>query len=81
MIRNKRKKVMVTTPHSTIFRYFRRFIHMAGLIFGTHFRITAWMESHGKGIGVIVEILSDTFEGKTTGTPTSLAAFNKDQCS
>ena len=90
---------------------------MAGSTFGTHFKITTWGESHGKGIGVVVdgcpaglpldeadiqkflnrrkpgqskfstqrneadavEILSGTFEGKTTGTPISLAVYNKDQ--
>lgn len=90
---------------------------MAGSSFGTHFKITTWGESHGKGIGVIVdgcpaglplceadiqkyldrrkpgqskfstprkendsvEILSGTFEGKTTGTPISLIVFNENQ--
>ena len=90
---------------------------MAGATFGNHFKITTWGESHGKGIGVVVdgcpaglpldkadiqkfldrrkpgqskfstqrqeadavEILSGTFEGRTTGTPISLVVFNKDQ--
>lgn len=90
---------------------------MAGSTYGTIFKITTWGESHGKGIGVVVdgcpaglalneddiqsyldrrkpgqsryttqrseddavEILSGTFEGKTTGTPVSLAVYNKDQ--
>lgn len=90
---------------------------MPGSSFGTLFRITTWGESHGKGIGVVVdgcpaglalseadiqpfldrrrpgknryttarneadqvEILSGTFEGKTTGTPISMIVFNKDQ--
>ena len=90
---------------------------MAGSTFGNHFKITTWGESHGKGIGVVVdgcpaglpldkadiqkfldrrkpgqskfstqrqeadavEILSGTFEGRTTGTPISLVVFNKDQ--
>jgi len=90
---------------------------MSGSTIGTIFRVTNWGESHGKGIGVVidgcpslielnetdiqkeldrrkpgqsvlttqraeedkVEILSGTFEGKTTGTPISLAIFNKDQ--
>lgn len=90
---------------------------MAGSTYGTIFKITTWGESHGKGIGVVidgcpaglplseediqvyldrrkpgqnkyttkraegdrVEILSGTFEGKTTGTPISLIVFNEDQ--
>ncbi len=90
---------------------------MAGSTFGTIFRITTWGESHGKGIGVVVdgcpagiplteadiqpyndrrrpnagkmstkrkepdtvEILSGTFEGKTTGTPISILIRNTDQ--
>ena len=90
---------------------------MAGSTFGTIFKITTWGESHGTGIGVVidgcpaglplcgedirkfldrrkpgqsgystsrkeddaVEILSGIFEGRTTGTPVSLAVFNKDQ--
>ena len=28
---------------------------MAGSTFGTHFRITTWGESHGTGIGVVVD--------------------------
>ncbi|MGN0415098.1 MAG: chorismate synthase [Agathobacter sp.] len=90
---------------------------MAGSSFGNIFRITTWGESHGKGIGVVVdgcpaglplseediqsfldrrkpgqskfttqrseadavEILSGTFEGKTTGTPISMVVWNTDQ--
>ena len=90
---------------------------MAGSTFGNQFKITTWGESHGKGIGVVidgcpagiplseediqpflnrrkpgqnryttkraesdlVEILSGTFEGKTTGTPISLLVWNQDQ--
>lgn len=90
---------------------------MAGSTFGNIFKITTWGESHGKGIGVVidgcpaglelcendiqiylnrrkpgqgkyttprnesdtVQILSGIFEGKTTGTPISLAIFNQDQ--
>lgn len=90
---------------------------MAGSTFGNIFRITTWGESHGKGVGVVVdgcpaglpleesdiqkyldrrkpgqsryttprkeedtvEILSGVFEGKTTGTPISLAVYNKTQ--
>ena len=90
---------------------------MAGSSFGILFRMTTWGETHGKGVGVVVdgcpaglslceediqkylnrrkpgqskyttkrkeddkvEILSGVFEGKTTGTPISMAVFNKDQ--
>ncbi len=90
---------------------------MAGSSFGNIFKITTWGESHGKGVGVvvdgvpagltldetdiqkyldrrkpgqskfstprkeddIVEILSGTFEGKTTGTPISLVVYNRNQ--
>lgn len=90
---------------------------MAGSTFGNIFRITTWGESHGKGIGVVVdgcpagltlneeivqqylnrrkpgqtkystprkeddliEFLSGTFEGKTTGTPLSMVLYNKTQ--
>lgn len=90
---------------------------MAGSTFGTIFKVMTWGESHGKGIGVVidgcpagiplseediqsflnrrkpgqnryttkraesdlVEILSGTFEGKTTGTPISLLVWNQDQ--
>jgi chorismate synthase len=90
---------------------------MAGSSFGSIFRITTWGESHGRGIGVVVdgcpaglslceediqryldrrkpgqskfttqrneadavEILSGVFEGKTTGTPISMAVWNTDQ--
>ena len=90
---------------------------MAGSTFGNIFRITTWGESHGKGVGVVVDgcpaglelceediqkfldrrkpgqsrystprkesdtvtILSGVFEGKTTGTPISLAVFNENQ--
>ncbi len=90
---------------------------MAGSSFGTIFKISTWGESHGKGIGAVidgcpaglplteediqrqldrrkpgqnryttarsesdeVEILSGTFEGRTTGTPISLLVRNQDQ--
>lgn len=90
---------------------------MAGSTLGNIFRISTWGESHGKGVGVVVdgcpagvplceediqiflnrrkpgqsrfstpraeddavEILSGTFEGKTTGTPISLIVYNKTQ--
>lgn len=90
---------------------------MSGSTFGNMFRITTWGESHGAGIGVVidgcpaglslnvsdiqafldrrkpgqsryttkrqesdqVEILSGTFEGRTTGTPISLLVRNQDQ--
>ena len=92
---------------------------MAGSSFGTIFKITTWGESHGKGIGVVIdgcpaglelceddiqaylnrrrpgqsryatqraeadkaEILSGTFEGRTTGTPISLIIHNQNQIS
>jgi chorismate synthase len=90
---------------------------MSGSIYGNLFKISTWGESHGKGIGVvidgcpagltlteemiqaylnrrrpgqtkyttprkeedIVEILSGTFEQKTTGTPISLLVKNTNQ--
>ena len=90
---------------------------MAASTFGNQFRITTWGESHGAGVGVVidgcpagielceadiqkmlnkrkpgqskfttprkeddaVEILSGVFEGKTTGTPISMAVYNKTQ--
>ncbi|NCC44125.1 MAG: chorismate synthase [Clostridia bacterium] len=90
---------------------------MAGSHFGTIFKISTWGESHGAGVGVVVdgcpsglslteedfqiflnrrkpgqsrfttprkeddcvEILSGTFEGKTTGTPISLLVRNTSQ--
>lgn len=90
---------------------------MAGSSFGKIFTVTTWGESHGKGLGVVVdgcpagvelceediqlylnrrkpgqstfstkrneadcvEILSGVFEGKTTGTPISMAIYNTDQ--
>ncbi|MDF2872899.1 MAG: Chorismate synthase [Anaerocolumna sp.] len=92
---------------------------MAGSTFGSMFRITTWGESHGSGIGVVIDgcpaglpleeetiqafldrrrpgqtqyatprnesdtvkILSGVFEGKTTGTPISLAVLNTNQIS
>lgn len=89
---------------------------MAGNSFGQLFRITTFGESHGGGVGVVVDgvppglalspadiqaqldrrkpgqsdittprkeedeiqILSGVFEGKTTGTPIMILAFNKD---
>lgn len=90
---------------------------MAGSVYGTIFRISTWGESHGKGLGVVVdgcpaglplseediqvyldrrkpgrnrfatprkeddavELLSGVFEGRTTGTPISMAIYNKNQ--
>ena len=90
---------------------------MAGSTLGTILKVTTWGESHGKGIGVVVdgcpaglplteediqayldrrkpgqsrfttkrqeadrvEILSGVVEGKTTGTPISMAVMNTDQ--
>lgn len=90
---------------------------MAGSVYGNLFRISTWGESHGKGIGVVVdgcpaglpisediiqvfldrrkpgqtkystprkendkvEILSGTFEGKSTGTPISMVVMNTNQ--
>lgn len=90
---------------------------MAGSSFGTIFKITTWGESHGDGIGVVVDgcpagitfdeeqvqaylnrrkpgqtrystprkendsvkINSGLFEGRTTGTPISMAVYNETQ--
>lgn len=90
---------------------------MSGSIYGTLFKLSTWGESHGKGVGVVVdgcpaglplceediqryldrrkpgqspyatsrmeadqvEILSGVFEGKTTGTPISMAVYNRNQ--
>lgn len=90
---------------------------MAGSTFGTAFSITTWGESHGEGVGVVIDgcpaglplsendiqiflnrrkpgqssyttprkeddtavILSGVFEGRTTGTPISIAVYNKSQ--
>jgi chorismate synthase len=90
---------------------------MSGSIYGNLFKISTWGESHGKGIGVVVdgcpaglpineeviqqylnrrrpgqtkyatprnekdkvEILSGTFEGKTTGAPISMVVMNTNQ--
>lgn len=90
---------------------------MSGSTFGTIFKITTWGESHGTGVGVVIDgcpaglplceadiqrylnrrrpgqsrfstprqeadevtIQSGIFEGRTTGTPISMAVFNKNQ--
>ncbi len=90
---------------------------MAGSIYGNSFAISTWGESHGAGVGVVIDgcpaglpikeediqvyldrrkpgrtkystprkeedrlqILSGTFEGRTTGTPISLIVFNENQ--
>lgn len=90
---------------------------MAGSVFGKNFTVTTWGESHGKGIGAVVDgcpaglninetiiqeflnrrkpgqskystprsegdivtILSGVFEGKSTGTPISMAVMNENQ--
>ena len=90
---------------------------MAGSVFGNIFKVSTWGESHGEGLGVVIDgcpaglplceediqeqldrrkpgqskfttprkeddevhILSGVFEGKTTGTPISLAVYNKTQ--
>ena len=90
---------------------------MAGSTLGTIFRVTTWGESHGRGVGVVVdgcpaglpmdesviqkyldrrkpgttrystprkeedavEIYSGIFEGRTTGTPISMAVMNHTQ--
>ena len=92
---------------------------MSGSCIGNIFKVTTWGESHGKGLGVVVDgcpagielneeiiqldmdrrrpgstkygtkrsegdkiqILSGVFEGKTTGTPISMAVFNENQLS
>ena len=90
---------------------------MAGSSIGTIFKVTTWGESHGTGLGVVIdgcpaglalcgddiqrflnrrkpgqskyatprreddaaELLSGVFEGRTTGTPISIAVYNKNQ--
>ena len=90
---------------------------MSGSTYGNIFKITTWGESHGKGLGVVVDgcpaglpldesfiqdylnrrrpggikystprkesdtvsILSGVMEGKTTGTPISMAVMNESQ--
>lgn len=90
---------------------------MSGSTYGNLFKISTWGESHGKGLGVVVDgcpaglpinetliqgylnrrrpggikystprkesdtvtILSGTMEGKTTGTPISMAVLNESQ--
>lgn len=90
---------------------------MSGSTFGTIFKITTWGESHGAGVGVVIDgcpagiplneamiqaylnrrkpgqtrystprkendivtIQSGVFEGRTTGTPISLAVLNETQ--
>lgn len=90
---------------------------MSGSSFGNLFRITTWGESHGMGVGVVIDgcpagltlseedvqaylnrrkpgqtrfstprkeddavvIQSGIFEGRTTGTPISMAVYNKNQ--
>lgn len=90
---------------------------MSGSTFGTKFKITTWGESHGAGVGVVIDgcpaglplceediqryldrrkpgqsrfstprkeddtalIQSGIFEGRTTGTPISIAVYNKNQ--
>lgn len=90
---------------------------MAGSSFGSRFKIMTWGESHGEGLGVVIDgcpaglslsaedvqqmldrrkpgqskfttprkeadevcIMSGLFEGKTTGTPISMAVMNKTQ--
>lgn len=90
---------------------------MSGSTFGNIFKITTWGESHGSGIGVVIDgcpaglalceadiqkfldrrkpgqsrfstprkeedavtIQSGVFEGKTTGTPISMAIYNRNQ--
>ena len=90
---------------------------MPGSILGNKLRVSTWGESHGMGIGVVIDgcpaglaltetdiqayldrrkpgqskfstprreddavtIQSGVFEGKTTGTPISLAVYNKNQ--
>lgn len=90
---------------------------MSGSTFGNIFKITTWGESHGTGVGVVIDgcpaglplseedvqkylnrrrpgqsrfstprreddavvIQSGIFEGRTTGTPISMAVCNKNQ--
>ncbi len=90
---------------------------MSGSVYGTMFKVTTWGESHGSGIGAVIDgcpaglaideeyiqtylnrrkpgqtkystprkeedkaiILSGIFEGRTTGTPVSIAIYNENQ--
>ncbi len=90
---------------------------MSGSVYGNIFTVTTWGESHGNGIGAVVDgcpaglslkeeyiqtyldrrkpgqtkystprkeadkvhILSGIFEGRTTGTPISMAVYNENQ--
>ena len=90
---------------------------MSGSVFGKNFTVSTWGESHGEGLGAVIDgcpaglplseediqvfldrrrpgqskfttprkesdkvhILSGVFEGRTTGTPVSLAIWNENQ--
>ncbi len=90
---------------------------MSGSVYGTIFKVTTWGESHGNGIGAVIDgcpaglsmneeyiqsylnrrkpgqtkystprkeedkvtLLSGIFEGRTTGTPISIAVYNENQ--
>jgi chorismate synthase len=114
---NVRNKILNSLEFSYILFVKERGDYVSGSIYGNLFQISTWGESHGKGIGVVVdgcpaglvltedmiqsylnrrkpgqtkfatqrsendsvEILSGTFEQKTTGTPISMVVMNTNQ--
>ncbi|UPQ97396.1 chorismate synthase [Chloropicon primus] len=63
-----------------------RVISRSGSTYGTCFRVTTFGESHGKGVGCVVDgvpprlpILSGVSDGLALGTPIAVVVRNKDQ--